>query len=277
VKTLLKKKKIFLQTQKHPFHVLEASPLPFMISLCSLILTVGFVEYMHFSSIWNFLIGLFSLIAVMFMWFFDVINEATFGGYHTSPVVANLRFGFLLFVLTEVMFFLSFFWSFFHFSLAPSIFIGMQWPPEGLAIINPLGLPLFNTILLLYSSYLVTYSHKAMVSHLWKDSQVGLFLAILCGIFFIGVQGYEYVAAPFSINDSVYGSVFYILTGCHGLHVLIGTIFLTVCFVRNELKHFTSDHHLGFEVAAIYWHFVDVVWIFVYLFVYCWSAGVFLF
>ena len=247
-----------------------------MISLCSLILTVGFVEYMHFSSIWNFLIGLFSLIAVMFMWFFDVINEATFGGYHTSPVVANLRFGFLLFVLTEVMFFLSFFWSFFHFSLAPSIFIGMQWPPEGLAIINPLGLPLFNTILLLYSSYLVTYSHKAMVSHLWKDSQVGLFLAILCGIFFIGVQGYEYVAAPFSINDSVYGSVFYILTGCHGLHVLIGTIFLTVCFVRNELKHFTSDHHLGFEVAAIYWHFVDVVWIFVYLFVYCWSAGLFL-
>lgn len=124
----------------------------------------------------------------------------------------------------------------------------MQWPPEGLAIINPLGLPLFNTILLLYSSYLVTYSHKAMVSHLWKDSQVGLFLAILCGIFFIGVQGYEYVAAPFSINDSVYGSVFYILTGCHGLHVLIGTIFLTVCFVRNELKHFTSDHHLGLKL-----------------------------
>jgi len=268
-----KKRKIFLQTQKHPFHILSSSSLPFMVSLCVLIVALGFVEYMHFSAILNFIIGLSLLICVSFMWFFDVIKEGTFGGYHTSPVIDNLRLGFMLFVLTEVAFFASFFWSFFHFSLAPSIFIGMQWPPEGLVLINPVGLPLFNTILLLYSSYLVTYAHKSMIGHCWRDSQIGLFLAIICGVLFFCVQGYEYLESPFSINDSVYGSIFYILTGCHGLHVLIGTIFLTVCFVRNELKHFTCDHHVGFEAAAIYWHFVDVVWIFVYIFVYCWTAG----
>jgi len=268
-----RKKKFFLQTQKHPFHILSSSPLPFMVSLCVLVLALGFVEYMHFSLIFNFIVGLLLLVCVSFMWFFDVIKEGTFGGYHTSPVVENLRLGFMLFVLTEVAFFASFFWSFFHFSLAPSIFIGMQWPPEGLVLINPMGLPFFNTILLLYSSYLVTYAHKSMIGRCWRDSQIGLFLAIICGVFFFCVQGYEYIESPFSINDSVYGSIFYILTGCHGLHVLIGTIFLTVCFVRNELKHFTCDHHVGFEAAAIYWHFVDVVWIFVYLFVYCWSAG----
>jgi len=266
-------RKIYLLTHRHPFHILEPSPLPFMMSIAVLEVAMGLILYMHFSISWVLLLGLGTFITVLTMWMVDIVREATFGGFHTSYVVANLRLGFKLFILTEIMFFVSFFWAFFHFSLSPSIFIGMQWPPQGLIPIYPWRLPFFNTILLLYSSFLVNYAHKAIVSHIFKDIQIGLLLAIICGIFFLGVQYYEYSVASFSINDSVYGSIFYMLTGCHGFHVFVGTIFLIVAFCRNRMKHFTSEHHLGLDIAALYWHFVDVVWIFVFIFVYVWGGG----
>ena len=260
-------------THKHPFHIVDPSPLPFLTSLSVLVVALGLISFMHFSVFWVLVLGLILLITCIAMWMVDVIREATYGGFHTTYVTANLRLGFKLFIVSEAMLFFSFFWAFFHFSLSPSVMIGMQWPPQGIIPIDPLQLPYFNTILLLYSSFLVNNGHKAIVSHSWQDSQVGFLLAIICGIFFLFVQGYEYSVASFSINDSVYGSIFYILTGCHGLHVFVGAIFLIVAFVRNQLKHFTTEHHVGVEIAALYWHFVDVVWILVYFIVYFWGGG----
>jgi heme/copper-type cytochrome/quinol oxidase subunit 3 len=261
------------QTHRHPFHILEPSPLPFLMSISVLEFALGLILYFHFSNPWVALFGLGSLLVIFTYWMTDIIREATFGGFHTTYVVSNLQLGFKLFILTEIMFFVSFFWAFFHFSLSPSIFIGMQWPPNGIIPVYPWRLPFFNTILLLYSSFLVNMAHKAFGAHMYKEIRIGLRMAIICGIFFLCIQFYEYSVASFSINDSVYGSIFYMLTGCHGLHVFVGTIFLIVAYFRHGLKHFTSEHHVGFDIAALYWHFVDVVWIFVYFFVYIWGGG----
>jgi len=207
----------------------------------------------------------------MGIWWRDVVREGTFEGHHTSYVRKGIKFGMILFIVSEVMFFFAFFWAFFTSSLNPTVEIGCVWPPKGIIAINPWHIPLLNTFVLITSGAFITWSHHAMLAGYRKESIEALIYTIILAVFFTMLQGYEYTVAPFNISDSVYGSVFYMTTGLHGSHVMIGTIFLTVCLYRHISYHFTRTHHVGFECGAWYWHFVDIVWIFVYFFIYWWG------
>jgi len=258
----------------HPFHLVDPSPWPFFIAIALLVLTTGTVLYFHSYKYGLFILffGLSFLLAIMSFWWRDVVREATFRGQHTLKVVKGLRLGMVLFIISEIMFFFSFFWAFLHSSLAPSIEIGGIWPPAGLQILDPFAIPLLNTLILLTSGVTVTCAHYAIQSQQRNFGFFGFSLTIVLAIVFTLLQAHEYIEAPFNISDGIYGSTFYLATGFHGLHVIVGTIFLIVCFVRFIKYHFTPRHHLGFEAAAWYWHFVDVVWLFLFLLVYVWGS-----
>jgi len=263
----------YKRTQKHPFHIVDPSPWPLIASWGAFFTVLGLTLYMHFyqKGIYLLNLGLLLLISTMAIWWRDVIREATFEGHHTSYVRKGLKLGMILFIASEVMLFFAFFWSFFHASLNPTIEIGCVWPPKGIIAINPWHIPLLNTIVLVTSGAFITWSHYAILAGYRKDSIEALIYTIILAAFFTFLQYFEYCVAPFNISDSVYGSVFYMTTGLHGSHVLIGTLFLGVCLYRLIKHHFTTTHHLGFECGAWYWHFVDIVWIFVYFFIYWWG------
>lgn len=204
-------------------------------------------------------------------WTKDLIIESVYMGYHTNAVKKNLAQGFMLFILSETMFFIGFFWGYFHFSLAPAALIGLQWPPEGIKPINPSGLAFINTVLLLYSSVTLHYAYKLFFTKNPAKTFHFLFITIILGIIFLICQIIEYINLHFSINSSVYGSIFFLLTGCHGLHVFVGLILLIISSFRLLKAHFSKSSHLGFKVAIWYWHFVDIIWIFVYLIIYWWT------
>ena len=187
-------------------------------------------------------------------------------------VQQGLRQGVLLFIVSEIMFFFAFFWAFFDASIKPAIVLGGVWPPDGLEILNPWGVPLLNTVILLTSGATVTWAHHGIVAGAKNSSQIGLLLTVILAAIFTGLQVLEYLDAPFSISDGVYGSTFFMATGFHGFHVFIGTVFLFICLIRLNLNHFTKEHHFGFEAAAWYWHFVDVVWLFLFVTVYWWGS-----
>ena len=216
--------------------------------------------------------GLFSVLSCMFFWWRDITREGTFEGVHTNIVQLGLRYGMILFIVSEIMFFVAFFWAFFAASLSPTIEIGNIWPPKGINTFNPLEVPLVNTLILLCSGATVTYAHHAITAGLKLEAVWGLVLTIFLAIIFTCFQIFEYVTADFTISDGVYGSTFFLATGFHGFHVFIGTIFLTVCLLRLMLNHFSTIHHFGFEAAAFYWHFVDIVWLFLYVAVYFWGG-----
>lgn len=258
----------------HPFHLVDPSPWPFFIALILFALACSAVLYFH-SFKFGFLflqISLVLLIVVMGLWWRDIIREATFRGYHTLKVAKGLRLGVVLFIVSEVMFFFSFFWAFLHSSLSPSIEIGGIWPPKGLTILNPFAIPLLNTLILLTSGATVTFAHYCIQSQNYGGSIIAFLLTIVLALTFTLFQILEYVDAPFNLSDGIYASTFFLATGFHGFHVLIGTIFLFICFLRFLRFHFTPRHHLGFEAAAWYWHFVDVVWLFLFLLIYVWGS-----
>jgi len=261
-------------SQKHGFHLVDPSPWPIIAAFSALMLTFGGVLFMHGYSGGNFLwrFGFIMILFMMFLWWRDVIREATYEGQHTTCVQISLRLGMLLFIVSEIMFFFAFFWAFFHSSINPSIMLGGVWPPAFLQILDPWKIPLLNTILLLSSGATVTWSHFAIVWGSKYQASISLVCTILLAIFFTGLQFYEYVTASFSISDSVYGSSFFLATGFHGFHVFVGTCFLAVCLVRLYFNHFTKQHHFGFEAAAWYWHFVDVVWLFLFFTIYLWGS-----
>ncbi len=287
----------FAGNQKHSFHIVTRSPWPLYSSIGALMLTFGLVMHMHnylYGSLLS-LAGFLLILLMMFVWWRDVIRESTFSGYHTKKVQQGLRLGVILFIISELMLFFSFFWAFFHASLSPSVVLGSVWPPLGINVLNPLKIPLLNTLILLLSGLTVTWSHHVIRDKSWQtfffsdavtedegfsflDNYVicafALFLTIFLGLEFTVWQGYEYYKATFYIYDGVYGSTFYMTTGLHGLHVIVGTLFLTVCFFRLLDLHFIYNHHFGYEAAIWYWHFVDVVWIFLFLSIYCWGSGV---
>ncbi|CAM9338969.1 unnamed protein product [Ascophyllum nodosum] len=262
--------------QRHPFHLVDPSPWPFVAALGGLSLTFGGVLYMHnYSGGGQLLIlGIITILYVMFTWWRDIIREALFEGQHTIAVQQGLRMGMILFIVSEVMFFFAFFWAFFTSSLAPVFNIGGVWPPSGIEAISPWGLPLLNTIILLSSGASVTWAHHAIVAGSKKEALYGLAVTTIFAVIFTCLQGFEYISAPFSMSDSVYGSVFFMATGFHGFHVIIGTIFLVICTFRLYLDHFSRQRHFGFEAAAWYWHFVDVVWLFLFLSIYWWGFNV---
>ena len=258
----------------HPFHMVNSSPWPLFTSLSLLNLALSFISYFHFfkGGSYHFLLSLGLVIFYMFRWFADIIIEATYEGCHTTKVQQGIRLGMVLFIVSEVCFFFSFFWAFFHSSLAPSLSIGFVWPPVGIITLDPWGLPLWNTIILLSSGVSITCAHRAILAGERSATINGLIFTILYGIIFIFVQAYEYSVAPFSINDGIFGSLFFMLTGFHGFHILVGTIFLIVCLYRQINYHFTRRHHVGLEASIWYWHFVDVVWLFLFVLVYIWGC-----
>lgn len=217
-----------------------------------------------YSPIFYFIILLFFLTR----WLLDIIREATFEGYHTITVQTGIYFGMLLFIISEIMFFFSFFWAFFHISLSPNIYIGLVWPPEYINILDPFSLPLWNTIILLSSGITVTYAHRAMLAGSRYLSLDGLYWTVVYGFLFSLIQGYEYCYSDYSMNDGIFGSLFFLLTGFHGIHVLIGAIFLTVCLYRQIDYQFTRQHHVGLELGILYWHMVDVIWLFLFVCIY---------
>nr|YP_006576048.1 cytochrome c oxidase subunit III [Euspilotus scissus]ACZ58575.1 cytochrome c oxidase subunit III [Euspilotus scissus] len=261
-----------MTTKNHPFHLVDISPWPLVGSLSASITMIGLIKWFHTNNHNLFLLGSLITLSVMIQWWRDVVREGTFQGLHTLKVSMGLRWGMILFITSEVFFFISFFWGFFHSSLSPSMELGMAWPPSGIYAFNPTEIPLLNTIILLTSGLTVTWAHHSLMENNFKSAFQGLLLTVILGIYFSILQGYEYIEAPFTIADSVYGSSFFMAAGFHGLHVLIGTTFLLVCLMRHNNNHFSQIHHFGFEAAAWYWHFVDVVWLFLYISIYWWGS-----
>jgi len=256
----------------HPYHLVEKRPWPLTASLGVIILTSGLVKIFHLLSINLFILGFTTVILSRIQWWRDVSREATFQGHHTLKVTEGIRWGIILFITSEVLFFFSFFWSFFHRRLNPTLEIGLIWPPSGIIIFNPFQIPLLNTIILLRSGVTVTWAHHSIIEKNFSETTIGLILTIILGFYFSALQAIEYIEASFSIADSVYGSTFFVATGFHGLHVIIGTLLLLSILARHLINHLSSYHHFGLEAAIWYWHFVDVVWLFLYSFIYWWGS-----
>nr|WGO58216.1 cytochrome c oxidase subunit III [Blattella foliolata] len=256
----------------HPFHLVDQSPWPLTGAIGAMIMMTGLIKWFHQFNNELMFVGMLILILTMIQWWRDIIREGTYQGLHTKFVTKGLRWGMILFIISEVFFFISFFWAFFHSSLSPTIELGSLWPPMGILPFNPLQIPLLNTAILLASGVTVTWAHHGLLEDNYNQGLQGLFFTVVLGIYFTVLQAYEYVEAPFTIADSVYGSSFFMATGFHGLHVIIGTTFLLTCLLRHLFLHFSSGHHFGFEAAAWYWHFVDVVWLFLYMSIYWWGS-----
>ena len=261
--------------QNHPFHLVNRRPWPLTGALAALFITLGIVEWFHRPQSVLITIGLSTLILTIIQWWRDVIRERTFQGNHSFFVSNGIRWGIILFITSEVLFFLRFFWAFFHSRLAPSIELGLNWPPAGVHPFNPIQIPLLNTIILLSSGATITWAHHALLKNNYTQTVTRLILTVALGLYFTILQAYEYVEASFTIADSVYGSTFFMATGFHGLHVIIGTIFIIISLTRQIKPHFSNNHHFGFEAAAWYWHFVDVVWLFLYVSIYWWGNYLF--
>lgn len=263
----------------HDYHLVDPSPWPFVGSASALALALGAVGYFHEASALWMLPGFLGVIYTMIAWWRDVIKESH-EGHHTKVVQLHLRYGMILFIASEVMFFVAWFWAFFDASLfageaqqvARVEHTGGIWPPVGIEVFDPWHLPLLNTLILLTSGTTVTWAHHALLHNDRNGLKWGLILTVILGALFSVVQVYEYSHAAFAFADSIYGATFYMTTGFHGFHVLIGTIFLIVCLVRALQGDFTPEKHFGFEAAAWYWHFVDVVWLFLFAAIYIWGS-----
>nr|YP_009131552.1 cytochrome c oxidase subunit III [Pelecinus polyturator]AIW82471.1 cytochrome c oxidase subunit III [Pelecinus polyturator] len=253
----------------HPFHLVTVSPWPLLTSLNLFNTLVSVIYWFQLNLINQMLTNFTIMIFCMIQWWRDVIRESTFQGFHTFNVYKLMKMGMILFIISEIMFFVSFFWTYFHLFLSPAMEIGMMWPPAMIKPFNPYSIPLTNTIILIFSGFTITWFHHSIINN--KLTLKMLMLTILLGLIFMYFQYMEYNESFFSINDSSYGSIFYIITGFHGLHVFMGLIFLTTSLYRFTLKQFTFNHHFNLEAAIWYWHFVDIIWLFLYLLIYWWS------
>jgi cytochrome c oxidase subunit 3 len=258
--------------RQHDYHILPPSIWPFLGAAGGYDMLYGLVLLFHGHGPWVGLIGFATVIYTMYCWWSDVIAESRIGD-HTPVVQIGLRYGMIMFIISEVMFFSAWFWSFFKNALYPMAAIDHTWPPPGVETFDPWHLPLINTLILLCSGCAATWAHHALVHENDRDQmRWGLWLAIALGVLFTMFQIYEYSHAHFSFAGNVYGANFFMATGFHGFHVIIGTIFLAVCLYRVYAGDFTPTQHVGFEAAAWYWHFVDVVWLFLFAAVYIWGG-----
>jgi len=278
--------------KQHDYHIIDPSPWPFIGSVGALVMALGGIALMRYLSgntlelfganianPWLFFIGLVIVLYTMASWWTDVVKEAH-EGYHTPVVSLHLRYGMLMFIASEVMFFVAWFWAFFDAAIfadeaanvARLEHTGGHWPPVGIEVLDPMHLPLYNTIILLLSGTAVTWAHHSLLHNKREGLVIGLIITVARGALFSSVQAYEYIHAPFAFKDSIYGATFFMATGFHGFHVLIGTIFLLVCLFRAVAGDFTPKQHFGLEAAAWYWHFVDVVWLFLFFSIYVWAS-----
>jgi cytochrome c oxidase subunit 3 len=259
--------------KSHPYHIVNPSPWPFVSSLLAFTMAIFAIMYMHGGSLTFVLACFAALVLVSGLWWRDVVAEGRNGHDHTEPVRHGLRMGMLLFIVSEVMFFFAFFWAYFNASIPALSFVASPtWPPEGVVPLPTWDLPFLNTLILLTSGVTVTYAHHAIRLGDNKKGAAGILLTVILGALFTACQAYEYAHASFGFKDGIYSSTFYLATGFHGFHVLVGTIFLCVCYFRTLKGHFTPEGHIGFEAAAWYWHFVDVVWLFLFTAIYWWGS-----
>nr|DBA43577.1 TPA_asm: COX3 [Bombus fervidus] len=251
-----------------PFHMVTLSPWPIIssMSLMNFLLSIIIWIYMNNLIMMNY--NLIILIMSVFMWFRDIVRESTFQGMHSMYVMKMLKFSMIMFIISELFFFISFFWTFFHNSISPSIEINSMWPPKMIKFFNPFEIPLLNSIILIMSGFTVTLSHYNTLNNKFKSSVYMLLMTIILGFYFNIMQVFEYYNSYFCINDSIYGSIFFLSTGFHGMHVLIGTLMLLYSLIRMMNNHFSSIHHINYEFSIWYWHFVDVIWLFIYMFYY---------
>ena len=258
--------------KNHPYHIVEPSPWPFVGSIGILITLTGAILCMRDITAIPFWIGIVMVLATLFGWWRDVIKESN-TPEHTKQVKMGFRYGMLLFIASEVMFFVAFFWAYFNSSLAPTEAMGNVWPPKGIETLPAWDLPYFNTLLLLLSGTTITWAHDAITKGKVKEMMKMTAITILLGVIFLAVQAYEYSHATFAFSGGIYPSTFYMATGFHGFHVLVGVCFLTVTWFRAKAGHFKKGDHFGFDAAAWYWHFVDVVWLFLFISIYWWGSS----
>ncbi len=300
--------------QQHDYHLVNPSPWPLVGSTGGFLMAIGLINWMHDIFLGGgptiFLLGLAIVLYTMFGWWRDVIKEAH-EGHHTPVVQLHYRYGMVLFIASEVMFFVAWFWAFFGAALYPeaggqafmlsggealtgdvaltagylegvvmeggqvarNYFTGAEWPPAGIEVLDPWHFPLINTVILLTSGTTVTWAHHALIHGDRQGLKWGLVLTIVLGLVFTAIQAYEYSIAPFEFGGNIYGATFFMATGFHGFHVIVGTIFLVVCLLRALAGDFTPKQHFGFEAAAWYWHFVDVVWLFLFASIYVWGSS----
>jgi cytochrome c oxidase subunit 3 len=264
----------------HPYHLVRPSIWPLASSFAAGLLAIGAVWFMHGTEFLGInigakglILGFLAVLACMFFWWRDVVYESVVEKAHTIIARIGFRYGMMLFILSEVMFFVAFFWAFFNAALFPE---GGVWPPEGIKTVDPLNLPLMMTMILLLSGCTVTWAHAAILEKQQDDFKLAIGLTVILGFVFLGFQMYEYgyiAENYFGFTDGIFASTFYMATGFHGFHVFVGAVFLAVCWFRARAHHFTKDKHFGFEAAAWYWHFVDVVWLFLFIAVYFWGSG----
>lgn len=267
-------------TQNHDYHLVDPSPWPFIGSVAAFVTAIGAVMFFHDAGPWVLLMGLTGVIYTMIGWWAVVIREAEHEGHHTPVVQLHMRYGMILFIASEVMFFVAWFWAFFDISLFPDDPLQVNrleltkgiWPPADIQTFDPWHLPLLNTLILLTSGTTCTWAHHGIVHGNRNELKWGLVATIALGVLFTIVQIYEYSHAAFDFSGHIYGSTFFMATGFHGFHVFVGTVFLIVCLMRTLKGHFKPDQHFGFEAAAWYWHFVDVVWLFLFACIYVWAA-----
>jgi cytochrome c oxidase subunit 3 len=275
-------------TKNHDYHLVDPSPWPLIGSVSAFVMAVGAVMSMKAMPLAGMKLGplvlglgVIGVLYTMFAWWVDVTREATHQGHHTRVVQMHHRYGMMMFIASEVMFFVAWFWAYFDVALFASeaaqyqrkAFTGGVWPPKGIETFDPWHLPLLNTLILLLSGTTVTWAHHALINGDRDGLKQGLWATVALGFLFTLLQVYEYTHAAFSFSGHIYGATFFMATGFHGAHVVIGTIFLAVCLYRAYINHFTPKQHLGFEFAAWYWHFVDVVWLFLFAAIYVWGAG----
>jgi cytochrome c oxidase subunit 3 len=267
----------------HPYHLVRPSIWPLVGSFAGGLLAVGALMFMHKTQVGGvslgipgIIAGVIAVISVMYFWWKDIIFETVTEQVHNKITEIGLRYGMALFIASEVMFFVAFFWAFFSSAFYPTIAIGYTWPPVGLETIPPFGLPFLMTMILLLSGCTVTWAHHEILIGRQKEAVQALAITVGLGVLFLGFQIYEYAHAHFKFTDGIYPSTFFMATGFHGFHVFVGTVFLFVCYLRAKKGQFTPERHFGFEAAAWYWHFVDVVWLFLFIAVYWWGnvAGI---
>ena len=263
---------------KQPYHLVDPSPWPIIGALGGGLTLAGIIFAAHFGSYIMLVCGALIVFAVMFFWWRDVVRESSTPGLHTPVVRLGLRYGMMFFITSEVMFFVGFFWAYFNFALFPdNVSVTgntvAMWPPEGVITFDPFHLPFLNTMILLLSGTTITWAHHSLIERDRKGLITGLTLTVLLGMSFTLCQVVEYSNAPFKFTGGIFPSVFFLATGFHGFHVIVGTIFLIVCWFRARDDQFTPERHFGFEAAAWYWHFVDVVWLFLFVCIYWWGAS----
>jgi cytochrome c oxidase subunit 3 len=256
----------------HPYHLVDVSPWPILMSFGVLSLALVLVSWLTLgeNNIKMYGIVFLNIIFISYQWLKDVVREGL-AGFHTQAVREGLMLGFVIFLITEVLLFASFFWAFFHSSLNPSVELAM-WPPLGVNAISCWSLPLLNSLLLLSSGFIITWAHHAFLTGNKTNTLLGMLISIILIIIFIAIQYVEYSNAEFSISDSVFGSVFFVLTGLHGLHVIAAIFLLSVSFIRVYTDQLTSEHCLGLDVSILYFHFTDIIWLLLYLVVYYWGG-----